>query len=46
MRQLTKEEVEILNKLDTNISEEERKKLLKRLKEIDNEVNNNMPWFT
>ena len=46
MRQLKKEEFEILDKLDTNISEEERKKLLKRLEEINNEVTGDVPWLT
>ena len=47
MRHLTEEELKILQELeDPNLSEDEREKKIKRLKEIDIEVNNGLTWLT
>lgn len=47
MRQLTDEEVKILEELSSeNLSEEERRKRVKRLKEIDKEETNGFDFLT
>ena len=47
MRQLTKEEEQILDELENpNLSQEEVEKRVKRLKEIDVEVTGGITWLT
>ena len=47
MRQLTREEEQILDELeDSNLSQEEVEKRVKRLKEIDVEVTGGNTWLT
>lgn len=47
MRQPTDEELKILDELeDENLSDEEKEKKIKRLKEINVEVTNGLTWLT
>jgi len=46
MRLMTDEEIEILEKLEKEMSEEERKKLVDRLKEINVEETGGHLWLT
>lgn len=46
MRLMTDEEIEILEKLELEMSEEERKKLVGRLKEINVEETGGHLWLT